>query len=101
MVWKASKLFGIGKAQTADKKWFVVANYWPAGNLLGTFAENVFPPTDGKIEVPKQDGPSAAGGEGKGIFNDISNAGAIKFFLPVTFVIIPDVLVTNRITKLY
>ena len=65
MVWKASRLFGIGKAQTADKKWFVVANYWPAGNLLGTFAENVFPPTDGKIEVPKQDGPSGAGADGK------------------------------------
>ena len=42
-MWKGSNEFGIGKAQGRDGKWIVVANYYPAGNFLGRFAENVFP----------------------------------------------------------
>lgn len=44
MVWKGSKEMGIGKAKTSGGKVIVVANYRPAGNLVGAFVENVAPP---------------------------------------------------------
>ena len=65
-MWKASKEFGIGKAKTKDGKWFVVANYYPAGNMQGTYAENVFGPKDGKIVVPKPEGGAGAATAGAG-----------------------------------
>lgn len=57
VVWASSREFGIGKAKAKDGKWFVCANYSPAGNLIGTEAENVFPP-GGKGAAPPK--PSAA-----------------------------------------
>ncbi len=63
VVWKASKEFGIGKAKTKDGSWMVVANYHPAGNLLGSYVENVFGPTDGKVVVPKRQGFGGLGGD--------------------------------------
>ena len=66
VVWKASKDFGIGKAKTKDGKWFVVANYYPAGNMQGSYAENVFGPKDGKIVVPRPEGGALAAGHGAG-----------------------------------
>ena len=66
VVWKASKEFGVGKAKTRDGKWFVVANYYPAGNVQGSYAENVFGPKDGKIVVPKPEGGPLAAGHGAG-----------------------------------
>ena len=70
-MWKTSKEFGIGKAKTKDGKWFVVANYYPAGNMQGTYAENVFGPKDGKIVVPKPEGGAdvATAGAGSGSEN--------------------------------
>nr|XP_022326648.1 cell wall protein PRY3-like isoform X2 [Crassostrea virginica] len=44
MVWKASKEIGVGKAKTSGGKVIVVASYRPAGNLVGSFTENVRPP---------------------------------------------------------
>jgi len=44
VVWKDSKLIGVGKAFAKDGRVFVVCNYHPTGNILGTFNENVFPP---------------------------------------------------------
>lgn len=41
MIWKDSKEVGFGKAKTADGKWFVVANYYPAGNVSGKYKDNV------------------------------------------------------------
>ena len=52
IVWKGSTELGIGKAQTRDGKWLVVANYHPAGNFIGRNGENVLPPVSGKVEVP-------------------------------------------------
>lgn len=52
VVWKGTTEVGVGKAKTKDGKILVVANYRPAGNMLGTFRENVLPPKDGKIDLP-------------------------------------------------
>ncbi|ESO05375.1 hypothetical protein HELRODRAFT_171767 [Helobdella robusta] len=49
LVWKGSLEMGLGRAQTKEGKWLVVANYFPAGNFVGEYAMNVLPPTDGKI----------------------------------------------------
>jgi len=52
VVWKSSREVGIGRARSRDGKWFVVANFFPAGNFIGRNAENVLPPRDGKVTVP-------------------------------------------------
>jgi len=52
LVWKSSREVGIGRAQSRDGKWFVVANFFPAGNYVGRNAENVLPPSGGKITIP-------------------------------------------------
>ncbi|XP_078284192.1 GLI pathogenesis-related 2, like [Rhinoraja longicauda] len=46
MVWKNSKKLGIGKASASDGSSFVVARYFPAGNIMnqGYFEDNVRPP---------------------------------------------------------
>ena len=54
MVWKGSKEVGVGRAVTRDGKVIVVANYRPAGNMVGSFAANVLPPKDGKIVLPPE-----------------------------------------------
>ena len=43
IVWKNSREVGFGRAQSKDGKWYAVANYYPAGNYIGHFRENVFP----------------------------------------------------------
>lgn len=57
VVWKSSKELGVGRARTQDGKWLVVANYLPAGNFMGKYKENVMPPKDGKIVIPKREAP--------------------------------------------
>ncbi|XP_064616338.1 uncharacterized protein LOC135480434 isoform X2 [Liolophura sinensis] len=44
VVWKGSREFGVGKARGRDGKVYVVANYRPAGNMIGEYEKNVFPP---------------------------------------------------------
>nr|KAG5689608.1 hypothetical protein BaRGS_032366 [Batillaria attramentaria] len=44
VVWKGSRELGVGKAKDGKGKVIVVANYRPAGNMIGTYRENVFPP---------------------------------------------------------
>ncbi|CAG2113938.1 unnamed protein product [Medioppia subpectinata] len=43
VVWKESEELGVAKARTKTGKIVVVANYNPAGNMLGDFATNVLP----------------------------------------------------------
>ena len=44
IVWKETKEVGFGKAKDQNGKTFVVANYYPAGNVLGFFKYNVLRP---------------------------------------------------------
>lgn len=46
MVWKTTKKLGVGKAVASDGSTFVVARYFPAGNITnqGHFQANVLPP---------------------------------------------------------
>uniref|UniRef100_G3P2B0 GLI pathogenesis-related 2, like n=1 Tax=Gasterosteus aculeatus TaxID=69293 RepID=G3P2B0_GASAC len=45
MVWKSSNKLGVGKATASDGSSFVVARYFPAGNITnqGHFENNVLP----------------------------------------------------------
>lgn len=45
LIWKKSKLFGIGHTLTKDNKLYIVANFYPMGNVKGQFLKNVFPQT--------------------------------------------------------
>lgn len=44
MVWRRSTDFGIGRASARSGKIIAVATYKPAGNIIGEFHQNVFPP---------------------------------------------------------
>ena len=44
LVWKSTKEVGFGLAQSKWGNWYSVANYYPPGNYLGQFKQNVFPP---------------------------------------------------------
>ncbi|XP_058826887.1 uncharacterized protein LOC131686899 [Topomyia yanbarensis] len=51
VVWKDSRELGVGLASNRSGQVFVVANYDPPGNYIGSFAKNVPPP--GGFEIPK------------------------------------------------
>uniref|UniRef100_A0A182WIM3 SCP domain-containing protein n=1 Tax=Anopheles minimus TaxID=112268 RepID=A0A182WIM3_9DIPT len=51
VVWKDSRELGVGLARNRSGQVFVVANYDPPGNYIGSFAKNV-PPVGG-FEIPK------------------------------------------------
>ncbi|XP_055620122.1 uncharacterized protein LOC129764730 [Toxorhynchites rutilus septentrionalis] len=44
MVWRASRYFGVSKSISKTGKLFVVAYYYPSGNVMGEFSQNVLPP---------------------------------------------------------
>ncbi|KAF6201771.1 hypothetical protein GE061_004166 [Apolygus lucorum] len=44
MVWKDTKEIGVGRAKSRLGHVYIVANYKPAGNIMGKFIENVFRP---------------------------------------------------------
>ncbi|XP_071948909.1 Golgi-associated plant pathogenesis-related protein 1-like, partial [Antedon mediterranea] len=43
VIWAETKELGVGKAITKSGKVLAVANYRPAGNMIGKFRENVLP----------------------------------------------------------
>ncbi|XP_026484738.1 peptidase inhibitor 16-like isoform X1 [Vanessa tameamea] len=44
VVWEDSREIGVGVAKTKEGQIYVVANYYPPGNVMGSFANNVRPP---------------------------------------------------------
>ena len=44
VVWRDSTELGVGMARNRNGEVYVVCNYNPAGNFLGSFTENVLPP---------------------------------------------------------
>jgi hypothetical protein len=46
MVWANTQLVGFGRAKSQTGAWYGVALYYPEGNILGLFRENVFPPVN-------------------------------------------------------
>lgn len=44
VVWKESKELGVAMARNNSGQIFVVANYAPRGNIVGTYTANVPPP---------------------------------------------------------
>jgi glioma pathogenesis-related protein 2 len=74
VVWKGSKEVGIGRAQSSDGTWIVVANFYPPGNYVGQHESNVFPAKKGKTpkfltakatgrtEAASSSAPAARGG---------------------------------------
>lgn len=44
VIWESTKEMGVGVAKSSDGKTFVVANYFPPGNVIGSFAAQVPPP---------------------------------------------------------
>ena len=54
IVWKSSQLIGIGIAKDSRGGTFIVANFYPGGNVVGQFANNVFPPIGNATKKPKE-----------------------------------------------
>lgn len=49
IIWNDTQQVGFGRAQGSDGKWYAVANYYPAGNYVGQFRQNVHPPKVDRI----------------------------------------------------
>jgi hypothetical protein len=61
LVWKATEQVGCSRTQCDGKGnapgWFVVCEYWPRGNIVGAFKENVQAQIGGaEGEVPDERG---------------------------------------------
>ncbi|XP_012281967.1 repressed by EFG1 protein 1 isoform X3 [Orussus abietinus] len=59
LVWRDSSELGVGMAKNRNGEVYVVCNYSPAGNFLGSFSENVLPPSGvcAKEEVKSSKAP--------------------------------------------
>lgn len=51
MVWKSTKEAGFGMAKGRSGRVVIVANYHPAGNVIGQFGENVLPSTWSREQI--------------------------------------------------
>ena len=54
IVWKSSQLIGIGISKDNKGGTYIVANFYPAGNVAGQFANNVFPPNGSAVKKAKE-----------------------------------------------
>ena len=66
MVWVSSRKFGCGKSRSRTGKVIVVAHYYPKGNVVGEFGNNVIPP----IVKGEEDEAANGGDEGSKINGD-------------------------------
>ncbi|XP_050528115.1 Golgi-associated plant pathogenesis-related protein 1-like [Daktulosphaira vitifoliae] len=48
LIWKESIDLGTGMAKSSSGKIFVVSNYFPPGNEIGSFRSNIYPPSINK-----------------------------------------------------
>ncbi|XP_034935535.1 uncharacterized protein [Chelonus insularis] len=63
VIWRGSTELGVGMSRNRNGEVYVVCNYNPAGNFLGSFMENVLPPADrsprpsvlNKVSLPSSD----------------------------------------------
>ena len=60
LVWKSSQYIGIGISQDTNGGTYIVANFYPAGNISGQFKENVFPAKYSKKKEKKEKKVAAA-----------------------------------------
>lgn len=44
LIWRESRKLGVGKASSSSGKVYIVANYDPPGNFVGSYSDNVPPP---------------------------------------------------------
>ncbi|KAJ8672875.1 hypothetical protein QAD02_004136 [Eretmocerus hayati] len=61
VVWRDSSELGVGMARNRNGEVYVVANYNPPGNFLGSFVENVLQPLPPTPSTPHE-GSTASGG---------------------------------------
>ena len=55
IVWKSSKYIGLGISKDSKGGTYIVANFYPGGNVVGQFSDNVFPPKGkGGSKKPKE-----------------------------------------------
>ena len=54
IVWKSSQYIGVGISQDTNGGTYIVANFYPAGNISGQFKENVFPAKYGTKKEKKE-----------------------------------------------
>ncbi|KAI3378231.1 hypothetical protein SNEBB_009128 [Seison nebaliae] len=43
VIWKSTREVGFGRAKADDGRWFFVAFYYPPGNILNRYRDNVLP----------------------------------------------------------
>jgi len=76
VVWKGTT--HVGMALSEDGR-FCVANYYPAGNVMGQFASNVLPMPDGAIGASKGGVPIPAGAIKTTVVRKVVKAGDIEW----------------------
>ena len=54
LVWKSTKLIGIGFSKDEKGGTYIVANFYPAGNVANQYSFNVFPPKGDLEEIRKR-----------------------------------------------
>ena len=53
IVWKSTRLIGLGMSKDAQGGTYIVANFYPCGNVIGKFQENVLPPRGKQTRAPR------------------------------------------------
>ena len=86
LVWKGSKQIGCGAACNSNNKCYLTCNYYPPGNYLGQFENNVFPLRESGGDSGSSDSDSSSsdsgssdsdsGSHGEGGEDSVSDSGS-------------------------
>lgn len=49
LVWKNTTTVGCGSRLCGERGWYLVCEYWPRGNVIGEFGDQVDRPKNGSI----------------------------------------------------